>query len=107
MVHRSTLESPVGFFDGAVDVDVDAAGFVDSTGFDAAGAVDEVVALAELVALCWSEGLLPSDALAAPHAAVVRSAATAPAPRAYLLQLPAHLRLTFTEVPLVQPTNSR
>ena len=97
------LASVVGFFDG-VALDVEAAGFVDSTGFDEVGldevGFDEVVALAEVVALCWSEGLLPSDALAAPHAAVVRSAATAPAPRAYLLQLPARLRFTFTEDPL-------
>jgi hypothetical protein len=84
MVHRSTLESPAGFFD-------------DFTRLDEVG----------LVALCWSEGLLPSDALADPHAAVVRSAATAPAPRAYLFQLPRLLRFpqtTFTEVPLVQLT---
>jgi hypothetical protein len=99
MVHRSTLESSVGFVDG-VAADVFAAGFVDSTGLDEVGAEG-----VELVVLCWSEGLLPSDALADPHAAVVRSAATAPAPRAYLLQLPALLR--FTEVPLVQLTNSR
>jgi hypothetical protein len=87
------LASSVGFFDGFA-VDVDAAGFVDSTGLDDVGldevGVDEVVAPAEVVALCWAEGLLPSDALAAPHAAVVRSAATAPVPTAYLLQLPAH-----------------
>lgn len=88
----------MGFFDGVaadVDADVDAAGSVDSTGLDEVGAEG-----VELVVLCWSEGLLPSDALADPHAAVVRSAATAPAPRAYLLKLPARLRFTFTEDPL-------
>ncbi|WP_327634964.1 hypothetical protein OHB24_33910 [Kribbella sp. NBC_00482] len=94
MVQRSTLASAVGFFDG-VAVAVAAAGSVDSTGLDEVGAVG-----VELVVLCWSEGLLPSDALAEPHAAVVSSAATAPAPRAYLLQLPARLRFTFTEDPL-------
>lgn len=88
----------MGFFDGAavgaalgVAVEVEATG---STG------LDEVGALADGVELCWSDGLLPSDAFAAPQAAVVRSAATAPAPRAYLLQLPECLRFTFTEVPL-------
>ncbi|WP_410791929.1 hypothetical protein [Kribbella sp. C-35] len=88
MTHRSTLESSVGFFDG-----VAVTGF---TVFDWVGAVDEVVALAELVVLVRSDGLLPSDALVDPHAAVVRSAATAPAPRTYVLQL----ARTFTEVPL-------
>ena len=103
MVHKSTPASSVGFFDGfAVEV-----GLVE-VGLEV-GAVSVLVALAEVVALCWSEGLVPSDALADPHAAVVRSAATAPAPRAYLLQLPRLLRFpqtTFTEVPLVQLTNS-
>ena len=81
--------------------------------FDEAGSVVETgsvaLGLAEVVALCWSEGLAPSLA-SPPHAAVVRSAATTPAPRTYLLRLPEPLRLpetaTFTEVPLVQRTKS-
>jgi hypothetical protein len=80
----------VGFFDGGAVTGLTG---LDGVGLDADGATG-------VVALCPSEGLLPSDALADPHAAVVRSAATAPAPRAYLLQLPAHLRFTFTEDPL-------
>jgi hypothetical protein len=87
MVHRSTAESSPGVADAVT-------GF---TGVDELGAVDEVVALAdvvalgEVVALRWSEGLLPSDASAAPHAALVSSAATAPAPKAYRLHVPGRL----------------
>ncbi|MET9273151.1 hypothetical protein [Kribbella sp. NPDC003557] len=91
MVHSSTLPSSVGVaLAGFAGVD----GFaeLDETGsvVEAGGVAEvvEVVALAEVVALCWSDGLLPSAVLPDPHAAVVRSAATAPAPSAYLLQLP-------------------
>lgn len=101
-MHSSTLES-AGSLDGAtVEVaglvgflDVDEAGSVVEVG--EVGAVGEVEVLAEVVALCWSEGLLPSDVLPDPHAAVVKNAATTPAPSAYVLQLPGR---TFTEVPL-------
>jgi hypothetical protein len=60
--------------------------------------------LAGADALRWSEGLLPSAAASPePQAAVVRSAATAPAPTAYLLQL----ATMFIAVPLVQRPERR
>jgi hypothetical protein len=108
IVHSSTLEPSPG-----VAFAVGFTGLDGLTEFDEACSVVELgsvaVGLADVVALRWSEGLAPS-ALSPPHAAVVRSAATTPAPRTYLFQLPEPLRLpetaTFTEVPLVQRTKS-